>query len=42
MYIITLTDGISYTLSEQDYDILSKANQIGYFASILSIEWIEE
>ena len=41
MYKITLTDGTSYTLSAQDYEELSRANQIGYFSVVESVEWIE-
>ena len=42
MYKINLTDGISYALSAKDYEELSRANQIGYFSTVESVEWIEE
>lgn len=39
---IALADGTTYTLSNEDYEELSRANQIGYFSDVVTVEDVEE
>ena len=39
---ITLEDGTTYILSNQDYEELSRADQIGYFSSVVTVEDVAE